>query len=120
MPLSAELLQRLELADEPEMKDQHDKSRWPRQRQRFAEVFARRTQEEWRALLEGTDACFATVPSIDEAPKHPHNVARGTFVEIDGVMQPAPAPRFSRTPAAKQRGAMPPPVSVSDVLAQWR
>ena len=61
-------------------------------------LFRSRTRDEWCALLEGTDACVAPVLDLDEAPKHPHNVARGTFVEVDGVMQPAPAPRFSRTP----------------------
>jgi len=67
-------------------------------RARLKEIFLSKTRADWCALLEGTDACFAPVLDLDEAPKHPHNVARGTFVEVDGVMQPAPAPRFSRTP----------------------
>lgn len=61
------------------------------------EVFLTKTRDEWCAIFEGSDACVAPVLDLDEAPKHPHNVARGTFIEIDGVMQPAPAPRFSRT-----------------------
>jgi alpha-methylacyl-CoA racemase len=69
-------------------------------RARFAETFAGRTRDEWCARLEGSDACFAPVLSLAEAPAHPHNVARGAFVELDGVVQPAPAPRFSETPAA--------------------
>jgi len=59
-----------------------------------------KTQQQWSELLEGTDVCFAPVLSLDEAPMHPHNVARGTFVKINGITQPAPAPRFSATPAA--------------------
>ena len=65
------------------------------------QLFKTRSRDEWCALLEGTDACFAPVLSMEEAPRHPHNVARGSFVEVDGVVQPAPAPRFSRTPAAR-------------------
>jgi alpha-methylacyl-CoA racemase len=64
-------------------------------------LFKTRTRDDWCALLEGTDACFAPVLSMAEAPYHPHNVARGTFVEIDGVVQPGPAPRFSRTPSPR-------------------
>ena len=72
-------------------------------KERFAAIFRTKTRDEWCALLEGTDACFAPVLSLTEAPTHPHNVARQTFVDVDGVMQPAPAPRFSRTPGAIQR-----------------
>ncbi|HMK71158.1 MAG TPA: CaiB/BaiF CoA-transferase family protein, partial [Xanthobacteraceae bacterium] len=64
-------------------------------------LFKTRTRDEWCALLEGTDACFAPVLTMAEAPHHSHNVARGSFVEIDGVLQPGPAPRFSRTPAGR-------------------
>jgi alpha-methylacyl-CoA racemase len=72
-------------------------SAWPDLKARLAALFATRTREGWCELLEGTDACFAPVLDWDEAPQHPHNVARGTFVTTDGVVQPAPAPRFSRT-----------------------
>src|SRR5450756_1238812 len=65
---------------------------------RLADVFKTRRFDEWRELLEGTQTCFAPVLTLAEAPAHPHNVERGTFVEVDGVVQPAPAPRFSRTP----------------------
>lgn len=71
-----------------------------RLRERLAELFLTRTRAEWCALLEGTDACFAPVLTMAEAADHPHNAARGTFVTVEGVTQPAPAPRFSRTPAA--------------------
>ena len=82
----------------------------PQVRAELEKLFKTRTRDEWCGLLEGTDACFAPVLSIAEAPQHPHNVARGTFVDVDGVIQPAPAPRFSRTPAARptppqERGA---------------
>jgi alpha-methylacyl-CoA racemase len=72
----------------------------PETRGKLEELFKTRTRDEWCTLLEGTDACFAPVLSMAEAPLHPHNVARGSFVEVDGVVQPAPAPRFSRTPSA--------------------
>ncbi len=74
-----------------------DRARWPEAQTQFAELFKTRTRDQWCALLEGTDACFAPVLTTDEAPDHPHNAARRTYVEIDGVVQPAPAPRFSRT-----------------------
>jgi alpha-methylacyl-CoA racemase len=64
-------------------------------------LFKTRTRDDWCTLLEGTDACFAPVLTVEEAPRHPHNVARNSFVEVGGVVQPAPAPRFSRTPAAR-------------------
>ncbi len=78
---------------------QMERSRWPMMKLRLADVFLTRTRDEWCALLEGTDACFAPVLDFDEAPNHPHNLARGTFITVQGVVQPAPAPRFSRTPS---------------------
>ena len=92
----AELLRRLDL-DPATMPPQMDRERWPEAQTRFTALFKTRTQDEWCALLEGTDACFAPVLTTDEALHHPHNKARGTYVEIDGIVQPAPAPRFSRT-----------------------
>jgi alpha-methylacyl-CoA racemase len=77
-----------------------DKSRWPELKVRFTEIFKTRTRDEWCELLEGTDACFARVLRMSEAPSHPHNQARGTFVEVAGVSQAAPAPRFGRTPGS--------------------
>jgi alpha-methylacyl-CoA racemase len=68
-------------------------------RAKLETLFKTRTRDEWCALLEGTDACFAPVLSMAEAPHHPHNLARGSFVEVDGITQPGPAPRFSRTPS---------------------
>lgn len=85
--------------DDPVFDGQWDAAAWPGLKQRMAEVFLRRTRAEWCALLEGTDVCFAPVLDLDEAREHPHNVARGTFAEVDGITQPAPAPRFGATPA---------------------
>jgi alpha-methylacyl-CoA racemase len=70
-------------------------------RGKLERLFKTRTRDEWCSLLEGTDACFAPVLTMAEAPHHPHNVARGTFIDIDNVLQPAPAPRFSRTPSGR-------------------
>ncbi len=82
---------------------QWDATRWPDLKARVANVFRTRTRDDWCALLEGTDACFAPVLNLDEAPHHPHNVARGTYAQVDGITQPTPAPRFSATPAARCR-----------------
>ncbi|MGC0423251.1 CaiB/BaiF CoA transferase family protein [Embleya sp. AB8] len=99
----AELIHRLGLAADPVFADlgrQHDRAHWPAMKARLAEVFAGRTRDAWCALLEGTETCFAPVLSPGEAPAHPHHVERGTFLHADGLPEPAPAPRFSRTPAA--------------------
>lgn len=94
----AALLERLGL---DEMHDQQtDPSTWPDAKARLAAVFKTKTRDEWCALLEGSDTCFAPVLSLAEAPQHAHNAARRTFVEVDGVVQPSAAPRFDRTPAS--------------------
>lgn len=85
---------------DPAFESQLDTHSWPMLKNRLADVFRTKTREEWCALLEGTDVCFAPVLDWDEAPQHRHNRARKAFLTIDGVVQPAPAPRFSRTPAA--------------------
>jgi alpha-methylacyl-CoA racemase len=82
-------------------------------------LFKTRSRDEWCALLEGTDACFAPVLSMAEAPHHPHNVARGTFVEVDGVMQPGPAPRFSRTPSIRPTPPREKGDGTRSTLAAW-
>ena len=94
----AELLARLDL--DPAQWPQHDRAQWPAQAARLAEIFAGRTRDEWAEVFDGSDACVAPVLSLTEAPAHPHNVTRQTFVAVDGVVQPAPAPRFSRTAGA--------------------
>ena len=85
---------------------QQDRTHWPELKARLAEVFRGRTRDEWCEVMEGTDVCFAPVLTMEEAAQHPHNVARGTFTEVAGISQPAPAPRFSRTPGEILR---PPP-----------
>lgn len=83
--------------DDPELRKPTDRSRWPALRERLGKVLATKDRDDWCAFFEGSDACVAPVLDLDEAPAHPHNQARHTFVERDGVIQPAPAPRFSRT-----------------------
>jgi alpha-methylacyl-CoA racemase len=83
---------------------QGDRDHWPEMRARFAAIFKTRTRAEWTACLEQKDVCFAPVLRMSEAPDHPQNKARGSFVTVDGVVQPGPAPRFSRTPSHVSRG----------------
>jgi len=115
----AELLRLLEI-DPETMPPQMDRTHWPEVKQRLAERFRTRTRDEWCALLEGSDACFAPVLSMEEAHAHPHNRARNAFVEVDGVRQPAPAPRFSRS--ALGSPTPPEPTGAADLrtaLAEW-
>lgn len=91
------LLIHLTGADEERFSAQMNRKNWPELRQELAAIFKTKTQSEWREILEGVDACFAPVLSIWDAPHHPHNVARSLYPELDGVVQPAPSPRFSRT-----------------------
>jgi alpha-methylacyl-CoA racemase len=84
--------------EDPAFQNQLDKTKWPELKARMAEIFKTKTRAEWCDIMEGTDVCFAPVLSLDEMHKHPHNQARNTFIEVDGVVQGAPAPRFSRTP----------------------
>jgi alpha-methylacyl-CoA racemase len=111
------LLEKLGLSaeDHPQM----DQERWPELKEKVAALFKLRTRDEWCAELEGTDVCFAPVLSIGEAREHPHNRARGTFVEIDGVGQPRPAPRFSRTDSSIQRPPARGGEHTDEVLADW-
>lgn len=103
---------------QPLFNEQNDSKAWPQLKLELAKVFLTRQRDEWVGLLEGTDACFAPVLDWDEAPRHPHNVARGTFIELDGVVQPAPAPRFSRTKCA--RPAAPGAVaSLETLIEEW-
>jgi alpha-methylacyl-CoA racemase len=103
----------------PEWGAQMDRSQWGALSEQIAAVFKTKSSADWCALMEGTDVCFAPVLDWSEAPEHPHNKARQTFIEIEGVMQPAPAPRFSKTPGAV-RGVAPKPGQHTDaILAEW-
>jgi alpha-methylacyl-CoA racemase len=102
-----------------ELPHQMDRSRWPELKERLAEIFAGRTRDEWCEVMEGTDICFAPVLSMDEATRHPHNVERATFVEVAGVTQPAPAPRFGRTPGEIQRPPAHTGQHTDEILADW-
>jgi len=114
----AELLERTGLKDE-ELPFQMDRDQWPSLKERFASLFKTKTRDEWQALLEGTDACAVPVLSMTEAPGHPHNDTRQTFVVCDGVTQPAPAPRFSRTRAEIAGPPAAPGEHTTAVLADW-
>jgi len=114
----AELLRLTGLEGE-ELPWQHDKGHWPALKERLAAIFKAKTRDEWCAVMEGTDVCFAPVLSLSEAPQHPHNVHRGTFLDLEGVVQPAPAPRFSGTPASVQRPPAHAGQHTDEVLAEW-
>ena len=114
----AELL-RLTGLEGQELPRQNDKTAWPDFKDRLTAIFKTKTRDEWDQILEGSDVCYAPVLSMEEAPSHPHNKERGTFVEIDGVPQPAPAPRFSRTPSAIQRPPANPGEHTEEALIDW-
>ncbi|KWT65703.1 MULTISPECIES: CaiB/BaiF CoA-transferase family protein [unclassified Variovorax] len=114
----AELLRQTGL-ENAGLPDRADPANWPAIRARLAEVFRTRTRGEWCAQLETSETCFAPVLSMEEAAAHPHNRARGTFVEVDGMVQPAPAPRFSRTPAALPAAGVEPGIDLHAALAGW-
>jgi acetyl-CoA hydrolase len=90
------LLEKIGLEGDPDFNEQLNPTRWPEQRRKLAAHFASRPRAEWLALLDGSDACYAPVLSPEEASRHPHLAARGTYLEIDKLLQAAPAPRFSR------------------------
>jgi alpha-methylacyl-CoA racemase len=119
----AELLRLTGLADDVDgggaVPPPSERSSWPAMKRRLAGIVRTKTRDEWCRIMEGSDVCFAPVLGVDEAQKHPHNVHRGTFVDLDGVVQPAPAPRFSRTPVSV---GLPPPrpgQHTPEVLADW-
>jgi alpha-methylacyl-CoA racemase len=112
------LLEKTGITD-PQFQHQMSREEWPQLREKLAAVIATKTRDDWCALMDGTDVCFAPVLTMDEAPGHAHNAARQTFVEVAGVTQPAPAPRFSATPGAIQG---PPPKIGADndaALGDW-
>ena len=112
------LLEKAELSDDA-FKDQHNRDGWPDLKSKIAAVFTKKTRAEWCDIMENTDICFAPVLDLDEAPQHEHNKARNTFIEIEGVTQHAPAPRFSRTPCSTPTR---PPLAgehTDDILGRW-
>ncbi len=113
------LLEKTGLKEDADFRQQMNQKKWPELKEKLAAVFRTKSREEWCALMEGTDVCFAPVLSMSEAAEHPHNKARQTFIDINGVVQPAPAPRFSRTVPEVQG---PPPTVGQDTdqaLADW-
>ncbi|MEM7540315.1 MAG: CaiB/BaiF CoA-transferase family protein, partial [Pseudomonadota bacterium] len=105
--------------DDPDPKSQNDKARWGELSEKMKRLIKTKTRNEWCEILEGTDVCFAPVLSLSEAPNHPHNVARGTFVKHNDVVQPAPAPRFSRTPSEIQKPPSAHGADTEAVLSDW-
>lgn len=120
----AELLARTNLEESftsvgETMPNQMDRGQWQNMKEHLAAIFKTRTRDEWSAELEGTDVCFAPVLTMDEAAQHPHNVERGTFTEVAGLTQPAPAPRFDRTPGEIQRPPSFPGQHTDEIMAEW-
>ena len=100
-----------------DFESQMDRGSWPEKRETLEAIFKAKTRDEWCQIMEGTDICFAPVLSIWEAPDHPHNKHRETFIDVGGVTQPAPSPRFSRTQASVTGSARIPGQDTADVLA---
>jgi len=114
----ADLLSRLNLRSE-DLPGQYERVRWPELREAFARAFKKKTRDEWSAIFEGSDACFAPVLSFSEARQHPHSLSRKAFIELAGVEQPAPAPRFSRTPGAVREAPPERGEGGAAALADW-
>ena len=112
------LLEKAEITA-PEFQEQLDEAAWPAKREKLNQLFKTRTRQQWCDIMEGTDVCFAPVLDLKEAPAHPHNIDRKTFVELDGVVQPAPAPRFSRTQGEIQGPAAMAGEHTREVLSAW-
>ena len=115
----AELMRLTGLDQDPEFAKQHDRANWPHLKDRLAAVVRTRTRAEWSAAMEHTDVCFAPVLTMSEAAEHPHNKARSTFIEVGGVTQPAPAPRFSRSAPDLPTPPAHPGQHSREVLLDW-
>ena len=115
----AELIKGLGLEGDASLPHQMARDEWSALKARFGEIFKSKTRDEWSAIFDGTDACVVPVLSPWEAHLHPHNVARSTFVEVEGAVQPAPAPRFSRTPSAISKPPSPPGADTISGLVEW-
>ena len=115
----SELLDRLEISDPDLRKQQHNQDHWPEFADKFQDIFLTRTRDEWCEIFAGSDACFAPVLNLTEATQHPHAQARDAYASVDGVIQPAPAPRFSRTPAEIQSPPPEPGQHTEEILLDW-
>ncbi|MEL6982135.1 MAG: CaiB/BaiF CoA-transferase family protein, partial [Actinomycetota bacterium] len=115
----AELLEKSGLGAQEDLPAQMDRDQWPAMTDRLADIFRSKTRDEWCEIMEHTDICFAPVLSPEEAAEHPHNVARGTFVEVGGLTQAGPAPRFSRTSPEITRPAPHPGQHSDEILGQF-
>ena len=113
------LLDKLEITDADLRTQQRNRDRWPEFTDRLQEIFLTKTQDEWGEIFAGTDACFAPVLSLTEAARHPHAQARNSYADVDGITQPAPAPRFSRTPSGIQSPPAEPGQHTEQVLQDW-
>ena len=115
----AELLRLTGLEGDPEFARQMDTSLWPKLKERLRDKMREKTRDEWCAIMEATDVCFAPVLTMSEAAEHPHNVERRTFLNVNGAVQPAPAPRFSRTVPEIARGSAVAGENTAEVLKEW-
>ena len=115
----AELMRLTGLSDDPAFSQQMDREQWPALKERLADIFRSKSRDQWCDIMEHTDVCFAPVLRMSEAAEHAHNVDRGTFVEVGGMTQPAPAPRFSRTPARIDRPPAHDGQHTEELLAAW-
>jgi alpha-methylacyl-CoA racemase len=115
----AALLEKLDLSNDPDFAEQMNQAKWPELTRRLAAIFKTRARDEWCALFAGSEVCFAPVLSLAEAPLHPHNAVRGAFVTVEGVVQPAPLPRFSHTPASVRHAARPAGFGGEAALRDW-
>ncbi len=118
-PQFYELLKKLMGLDEATFKAQNNAAKWPALKVELQNIFRSKTQKEWCDILEGTDVCFAPVLSYQEAPLHPHNQARQTYISVDGMTQPAPAPRFSRTQSEVSHGPRPLGGDRDEIISSW-
>jgi len=112
------LLEKCEITD-PSFDEQLDQKSWPEKREKMEAVFKTKTRDEWSEIMEGTDVCFAPILNLEEAPDHPHNKSRKTYVDFEGVTQPAPAPRFSRTQGSIQSSAALIGENTNEILNSW-
>ena len=114
----AEFMAGIGLADRDDLPDQMDRDRWPEMKQRVGKIIATRTQDEWMAVFDGTDACVTPVLTMGQTPSHPHAMARDAFFQFDGINQPRPAPRFERTPSEPAAASQPAGADTDAVLAE--